>query len=308
MELGSPRGRPAMSATPWWRPRAPRMPWVAAVLMCVVLLSAALFIRRSAMASSSLVTRGMSNVLMLAGFEAFRDFPGPPSQQALEAFLAAHREGGLRFVAVAEGTQVLASAGEGSVGNLLQQEGPPLLTEGSRSRLIHRLRRPRPVTAAGEAPPAPPPSDAQEPRKVLRMVYEFEPLTAQELESRSQRLLAVALISCGGILALAFAFSRSLTQRELMAEELERGRRLAALGTMSAVLAHELRNPLASLKGHAQLLAERVERDEVLRPKADRVVGEAVRLEQLLNDLLGFVRSGELRREDADPNDVLRAA
>ena len=38
---------------------------------------------------------------------------------------------------------------------------------------------------------------------------------------------------------------------------------------MSAVLAHGLRNPLASLKGHAQLLAGRVERDEVLRPKAD---------------------------------------
>ena len=133
-----------MSATPWWRPRGPRMPWVAAVLMCAVLLSAALFIRRSALESSSLVTRGMANVLMLAGLEAFRDARAPRARQALEAFLAAHREGGLRFVAVIEDTRVLASAGEGSVGDLLLQDGPPLLTEGSRARLIHRLRRPRP--------------------------------------------------------------------------------------------------------------------------------------------------------------------
>ncbi|WNZ58888.1 hypothetical protein QEG98_22395 [Myxococcus sp. MxC21-1] len=91
--------------------------------------------------------------------------------------------------------------------------------------------------------------DSQEPRKHLRMVYEFEPLTALALESRSQRLLGVAVASCVGILALAFAFSRSLAQREALSEELERGRRLAALGTMSAVLAHELRNPWPRSRG-----------------------------------------------------------
>lgn len=285
------------------------MAWVAAALICTVLLSAALFIRRSALESSSLVTRGMSNVLMLAGVEAFRDSVGLPAQEAIEAFLEAHREGGLRYVAIVQDGQVLASAGEGSVGDLvLMQDGPQLRMEGSRARLIHRLRRPRPPAGAVEAPPVAPPPDSQDPRRMLRIAYEFEPLNAQELESRSQRLLIVALLSCGGILALAFAFSREQAQREALSEELERGRRLAALGTMSAVLAHELRNPLASLKGHAQLLAERVERDETLRPKADRVVNEAVRLEQLLNDLLGFVGSGELRRVDTDPNDVLRAA
>jgi two-component system sensor histidine kinase HydH len=297
-----------MSATSWWR-RGPLMPWGAAVLMCAVLLSAALFIRRSALESSSLVKRGMANVLMLAGVEAFRDSTGVPSQEAIEAFLAAHRDGGLRYVAIVEDGKVLASAGEGSVGDLvLQQDGPQLRLDGSRAQLVHRLRRPRPPAGTAEAPAVTPPPEPQDPRKMLRIAYEFEPLTAQELESRSQRLLIVAMVSCVGILVLAFAFSRAQAQREALAEELERGRRLAALGTMSAVLAHELRNPLASLKGHAQLLAERVERDETLRPKVDRVVNEAVRLEQLLNDLLGFVRSGELRREDADPNDVLRAA
>ncbi|WP_426731519.1 sensor histidine kinase [Myxococcus faecalis] len=285
------------------------MPWVAAGLMCAVLLSAVVFIRRSALESSSLVVRGMANVLMLAGVEAFREGTGVPSQQALEAFLNTHQEGGLRYVAIVEDGQVLASAGIGSLGKI--EDGTQLRFEEGRGRFIHRLRKPRPPDgppAVSGTPPMVEPPVSQEPRRNLRIGYDFEPVTALELKERSQRLLFVAAVSCMGILGLAFAFSRSLAQREALAAELERGRRLAALGTMSAVLAHELRNPLASLKGHAQLLAERVERDEVLRPKADRIVGEAVRLEQLMNDLLGFVRSGELRRSGTDPNEVLRAA
>jgi len=286
------------------------MPWVAAALMCAVLLAAAFIIRRSALESSTLVVRGMSTVMMNAGLEAFREGTGVPSQQQLDAFLEAHREGGLRYVAIFEDGRVMASAGVGSVGEY--QEGLVMRIEGGRGRVIHRLRKPKPVEAVAAANGTPAAVDGGaapvDGRRNLRIGYEFEPVTASELKERSQGMLVVAVVSCVGILALAFAFSRSLAQREALALELERGRRLAALGTMSAVLAHELRNPLASLKGHSQLLAERVERDEVLRPKADRIVNEAVRLEQLTNDLLAFVRSGELRRTGTDPNEVLRAA
>ncbi|NMO15142.1 two-component sensor histidine kinase [Pyxidicoccus fallax] len=304
-----------MSGPARWRPRGPWMPWAAAVLMCAVLLSAALFSRSTANEAYSLVARGMATVLTGAGIEAFRHSHGLPTQADLDAFLEAHQAGGLRYVAIMEDSRVLVSAGEGSIEGIPLDAGPQLYLEDGRARFVHRIRRSRPEPGPGETgavvpTPAPPEAAdrAQEQRRPLRIAYEFEPLTALELEARSERLLGVAIISCAGILVLAFAFTRSLAQREALSEELERGRRLAALGTMSAVLAHELRNPLASLKGHAQLLAERVERDEVLHPKANRVVGEAVRLEQLLNDLLAFVRSGELHRADADPNDVLRAA
>ncbi|WP_342381654.1 ATP-binding protein [Myxococcus stipitatus] len=291
----------------WRRPVGPWMPWALVGLMCAVLLSTVLFIRRSAVEASSLVVRGMANVLMHTGLDAFREGTGPPTQQALQAFLEAHQEGGLRYVAILEDGRVLASVGEGSLGEI--QDGPQLRIEKGKGRFIHRLRKPRPDPQAqvGGAEPMPPPPPP-EARRNLRIGYEFEPITALELTDRSQHLLVIAVVSVMGILGLTFAFTRSLAQREALATELERGRRLAALGTMSAVLAHELRNPLASLKGHAQLLAERVERDEVLRPKADRIVGEAVRLEQLMNDLLAFVRSGELRRTGTDPNEVLRAA
>jgi two-component system sensor histidine kinase HydH len=75
---------------------------------------------------------------------------------------------------------------------------------------------------------------------------------------------------------------------------------------MSAVMAHEIRNPLASLKGHAQLLAERLPADSRERARAERVVGEASRLEGLTSDLLDFARSGPLEVKAADPLEVLR--
>jgi two-component system sensor histidine kinase HydH len=77
---------------------------------------------------------------------------------------------------------------------------------------------------------------------------------------------------------------------------------------MSAVLAHEIKNPLASLKGNAQLLARMLPGGEKPRAKADRVVDEAVRLEQLTNDLLQFVRTGTINRTPVDPTALAREA
>jgi two-component system sensor histidine kinase HydH len=96
--------------------------------------------------------------------------------------------------------------------------------------------------------------------------------------------------------------------REALERRLAHERRLASLGEMSAVLAHEIRNPLASLKGNAQLLAELLPEGAKPRAKADRVVAEAVRLENLTNDLLAFVRTGELARAPVDPAALLREA
>src|SRR5204862_129534 len=81
---------------------------------------------------------------------------------------------------------------------------------------------------------------------------------------------------------------------------------------MSAVLAHEIRNPLAALKGHAQLLAEEIGQGSAATPRAgaraQRVVDEAQRLETLTNDLLAFARSGTIERAAVEPGALLEAA
>jgi len=77
---------------------------------------------------------------------------------------------------------------------------------------------------------------------------------------------------------------------------------------MSAVLAHEIRNPLASLKGNAQLLERALPQGDRTRTKAELLVAEAVRLETLTNDLLDFARAGELQPTDVDPAALFREA
>lgn len=97
---------------------------------------------------------------------------------------------------------------------------------------------------------------------------------------------------------LAVAWGLAIVVRRLAARE-ERNRRelahregLARLGELGAVLAHEIRNPLAGIKGFAQLIGKRPE-DERNIAHAGRIVAEAGRLEGLVGDLLAYARPEE---------------
>ena len=72
------------------------------------------------------------------------------------------------------------------------------------------------------------------------------------------------------------------------------------------MLGHEIRNPLASLKGHAQLLQRKLRDEPVLEAKAALVVGEAERLERLTSRVLAFARSAEPDLQAQDPAPLLR--
>lgn len=281
---------------------ASRLAWAPLALAAIFsasLLVATALIQRSVNDASILVARGMGEAFAFAGFQALAGTGFPPPQEALDRFVEDHAEDGLRYVGLlsADGGRV-ASAGTPLGSGLV--DGVTLLED--RARLVVRVpsrkleRRAARHRQNGPRRPFP------------RVVYEFEPLAALELQRRADNLFVIAALFSVGAFGLAAALSAALRQRETFREELEHGRRLAALGSMSAVLAHELRNPLASAKGHAQLLAESVERDAGLSPKAELVVTEVVRVERLLNDLLDFVKSGELRRETVDPGAVLTEA
>ncbi len=83
---------------------------------------------------------------------------------------------------------------------------------------------------------------------------------------------------------------QDLTQLKQVEEQLKRADRLAAIGRLSAGLAHEIRNPLASISGSAQLLCE----NNQLHDEDQRLLGimvkEADRLNRLLSDFLTFAR------------------
>ena len=66
---------------------------------------------------------------------------------------------------------------------------------------------------------------------------------------------------------------------------------LAHLGKMAAVLAHEIRNPLGTIKGFAQLAGEKA--DASVRSLLEPILSETGRLEGLVNDLLLYGRPPE---------------
>lgn len=105
----------------------------------------------------------------------------------------------------------------------------------------------------------------------------------------------------------AIVLFRLWSARERVARETLRQRHLATLGEMSAVLAHEIRNPLAVAKGHAQLLAERAQDDRQTR-WVQRVVESLERLEELSADLLDLAKTGEVHPEDASVRDLIEGA
>jgi two-component system sensor histidine kinase HydH len=80
------------------------------------------------------------------------------------------------------------------------------------------------------------------------------------------------------------------------------------LGQMAGVMAHELRNPLASLKGNAQLLEELLGVGTRERERAELVVRESIRLERLTQDLLAFVRDSAPSPRDVSTAEVLDRA
>lgn len=82
----------------------------------------------------------------------------------------------------------------------------------------------------------------------------------------------------------------SLEQLRATEEKLIREAQLAAVGRLSAGLAHEIRNPLASIKGSAEILADDFPPPHPKRRMLQVLIDEAVRLNDVLTRFLAFAR------------------
>lgn len=83
---------------------------------------------------------------------------------------------------------------------------------------------------------------------------------------------------------------QDLTRLKKMEFELKKADRLAALGELSARIAHEIRNPLASISGSVQLIAQAETIDHKDRKLMEIVLRETDRLNQLICDYLSYAR------------------
>jgi two-component system sensor histidine kinase PilS (NtrC family) len=83
---------------------------------------------------------------------------------------------------------------------------------------------------------------------------------------------------------------QDLTELEIETERRRMQERMAAVGEMASRMAHEIKNPLASISGSAQMLARSDDTDDANSRLLHIVVDESRRLSRILDDFLNFAR------------------
>ena len=86
----------------------------------------------------------------------------------------------------------------------------------------------------------------------------------------------------------AIAVINDLTNTRALEERVHQSEKLAVLGEMAAVMAHEIRNPLNSIAGFAQLLQARQIVDPKIQKHIKIIVQEAFRIDTIISDILDF--------------------
>lgn len=83
---------------------------------------------------------------------------------------------------------------------------------------------------------------------------------------------------------------QDLTDAKQMEQKMRRADKLAAVGELSASIAHEIRNPLASISGSVEILKQELELEGENSRLMDLIVKEASRLSNILTDFLVYAR------------------
>lgn len=109
------------------------------------------------------------------------------------------------------------------------------------------------------------------------------------------------------------AIFRDLTETKQLEEKIRAADKMAAVGELSAAIAHEIRNPLAAISGSVEILKSELELSGENRRLLELIMKESTRLNNILSDFLMYARSNrpvfgkvELCRLVSDVFEVVR--
>lgn len=133
-------------------------------------------------------------------------------------------------------------------------------------------------------------------QEVVRRALVSTPMPGEWLLAAGDRHLTIsssARENMGGEILLL----QDVTEAHAMEAQLQRHKRLSAMGEMAAALAHQLRTPLASALLYTSHLADAGLAPEDRAKFSDKALGRLRHLEHLIKDMLVFVRGGRSAQE-----------
>jgi two-component system sensor histidine kinase HydH len=151
-------------------------------------------------------------------------------------------------------------------------------------------------------------------RDLLRMLEVEKQIIAKEIDcsltdGRTIPLEVIATVleeedDARGVVVLF----RDITEIKQLKKEIARSQRLASLGSLAAGVAHEIRNPLSSIKGFATYFKERYRDNPDDSQTADIMVQEVDRLNRVIGQLLDYARPMTMNRRETAIQTVIQHA
>ena len=142
-------------------------------------------------------------------------------------------------------------------------------------------------------------------RRIIEREIDF---TGAEGRTIPLEVIATALHEEDGAFLGSVILFRDMTEMRRLKQEVARSQRLASLGSLAAGVAHEIRNPLSSIKGFATYFRERYRENPDDRETAETMISEVDRLNRVITQLLEFARPLTMKRVPTSIQTVIRHA
>jgi two-component system sensor histidine kinase PilS (NtrC family) len=135
--------------------------------------------------------------------------------------------------------------------------------------------------------------------------FEADCLTAEGMRLRLGFSISPLFSETGETTGIVIAF-QDLTHIRALEESSRRQDQLAAIGRMAASIAHEIRNPLAAMRGSIQMLRHEMKSDSSQTELMEIILRESDRLNRIITDFLNYARPRSISHSEVEVGELLR--
>ena len=119
------------------------------------------------------------------------------------------------------------------------------------------------------------------------------------------RVYAYPVFNEQGLLTKIVEMRRDITHRTEMEKRLQQSEKLAAIGELSAYIAHEIRNPLFTIGGFANSLLKKADLDDSSQEKIKIILHESQKLDHILKNIINFSRPTKSEESEINVNRII---